>query len=277
MNPSVPAYLLPYLLIGNIGAIVAVLAILNVTLKLTNLSVQRQNRAFWTGFVLIVGWYLAAFSLSRLGVYQGVPSRVPTIQWGLLTPILAGIAMFRWWPAFRNIVESVPQKWLVTAQVYRALGLIFLLLYATGKLPGPFALPAGIGDVTVGVLAPFVGASTLKRWNLLGLADLGVALTTGMLTSPSPIQLLAFDHPNTLISAFPLVMIPVFAVPLSILLHLASLAKLRNPQPTPISNATKFGGPLPNSDSHGGGLCRQAPVRARTEPAVAATASIHPR
>jgi len=33
--------------------------------------------------------------------------------------------------------------------------------------------------------------------------------------------------PNELISAFPLVMVPVFSVPLSILLHLASLKKLR--------------------------------------------------
>jgi hypothetical protein len=47
-------------------------------------------------------------------------------------------------------------------------------------------------------------------WNLLGLADIVVAVTTGFLSSPSPIQLFAFDNPNTLIMAFPLVMIPVF-------------------------------------------------------------------
>ena len=38
---------------------------------------------------------------------------------------------------------------------------------------------------------------------------------------------LAFGAPNELISAFPLAMIPVFLVPLSILLHLASLKKLQ--------------------------------------------------
>jgi len=38
--------------------------------------------------------------------------------------------------------------------------------------------------------------------------------------------MLAFDQPNRLITAFPLVLIPVFLVPLSILLHLASLKKL---------------------------------------------------
>jgi hypothetical protein len=52
-------------------------------------------------------------------------------------------------------------------------------------------------------------------------------VTTGFLTSPSAFQLFAFDLPNELISQFPLVLIPVFLVPLSVLLHLASLTKLR--------------------------------------------------
>ena len=52
-------------------------------------------------------------------------------------------------------------------------------------------------------------------------------MTTGFLTSPSAFQLFAFDLPNVLISQFPLVLIPVFLVPLSVLLHLASLTKLR--------------------------------------------------
>jgi hypothetical protein len=47
------------------------------------------------------------------------------------------------------------------------------------------------------------------------------------LTSPSALQLFAFDLPNELVSRFPLVLIPVFLVPVSVLLHLASLTKLR--------------------------------------------------
>jgi hypothetical protein len=77
--------------------------------------------------------------------------------------------------------------------------------------------------------------------------DLVVAVTTGFLSSPSPIQKFAFDNPNTLITAFPLVMIPVFLVPLAILLHLASLTELGLTQPsadgsiglTPIAGAVR--------------------------------------
>ncbi|MDA0230307.1 MAG: hypothetical protein O3B21_08965 [Proteobacteria bacterium] len=49
----------------------------------------------------------------------------------------------------------------------------------------------------------------------------------GALTSPGRIQLLANDAPNALISAYPLVMIPTFAVPLSIILPGLCIWKLR--------------------------------------------------
>ena len=74
---------------------------------------------------------------------------------------------------------------------------------------------------------PSRNAGTVAAWNLLGIADLVVAVGTGFVTGQSPLQLAAFDNPNDLISVFPLVLIPVYLVPLSILLHLASLTKLR--------------------------------------------------
>ena len=154
----------------------------------------------------------------------------------MLSQVLVGIAL--WFvPAVRRAIEAVPQSWIVGVQLYRVLGVIFLVLYASGKIPGAFALPAGIGDVLTGLLAPIVALGYARgrpgaerrvlAWNLFGLLDLVVAVTTGFLTSPSPFQLLSLEAPNVLISAFPLVMVPAFAVPLSVLLHFASLAKLR--------------------------------------------------
>ena len=196
-----------------------------------------RGRAFWRVAALLVTWFFAALLPVWLGFYQGSPSRIPAIQYGLLIPIAAGVALFWRWPVLRRVIESAPQEWIVSVQVYRALGLIFLVLFAEGRLPGAFALPAGCGDVLVGLLAPIVAiavarqwrgsASLLRAWNLLGIADLVVAVATGFLSSPSPFQMLGFDRPNELISVFPLAMIPVFLVPLSILLHLASLGKLR--------------------------------------------------
>jgi hypothetical protein len=186
----------------------------------------------------LVAWFLATIWLVWIGFYRGALSRTPTFQYGVLIPIIAGVVLFRGSRMLRRIVEAVPQQWIVSVQVYRALGAIFLVLYAAGRMPGLFAWPAGVGDIIVGLLAPIVGiayarrpqsaAGLVRAWNLLGIADLILALTTGFLTSPSRLQMFTFDTPNVLVSAFPLAMIPVFLVPLSILLHLASLKKLRS-------------------------------------------------
>jgi hypothetical protein len=153
---------------------------------------------------------------------------------------VVGVLLFLAWPSLRRTLAIIPNTWLVGVQTYRILGVIFVILYLGGYLPGLFALPAGLGDSLVGIVAPFVAAAyarspegaarRVRLWNLLGIADLVIAVTLGFITSPSPFQLAAFDHPTVLIGMFPLVLIPVFAVPLSILLHLASLQKLRQGQ-----------------------------------------------
>jgi hypothetical protein len=52
-------------------------------------------------------------------------------------------------------------------------------------------------------------------WNVLGILDLVVAITTGFITSPS--TLFSYEPPNELIAIFPLVLIPVYLMPLSLL------------------------------------------------------------
>ncbi len=89
----------------------------------------------------------------------------------------------------------------------------------------------------VGVLAPIIAivyarapresSDLVMWWNILGVTDLVIAVATGVSSSPSLIQVTAFDRPNELISMFPLVLVPAFLVPLWILLHIASLTKLR--------------------------------------------------
>jgi hypothetical protein len=243
MNNLIPNYLPAYVLVGTLAVVAAVLFGLRSTLKAAGLPARERQRAFWGGSALLAAWFFAALLPSWLGFYGGTPSRVPTIQYGVLIPIVAGVALFWQWPALRRIIELVPQRWIVSVQVYRVLGLIFLVLYAEGRLPGEFAWPAGAGDVMVGLLAPVAAmayarggrgsSGLLLAWNFLGIGDLVVALATGFLTSPSQLQMLAFDRPNVLVSMFPLVMIPVFLVPLSVLLHLASLAKLRQSELEP--------------------------------------------
>ena len=118
--------------------------------------------------------------------------------------------------------------------------MIFLILYAGGKLPSLFAWPAGVGDIAIGLTAPLVGfayaraprkaAGLVRTWNVLGILDLVVAVTTGFLTAPSLFQPIDVQPNSDLMTVLPMVMVPVYLVPLSIVLRLASLAKLHHEQ-----------------------------------------------
>lgn len=236
MNYPVPAYLTPFILTGMILIIATLVLGLRRTLRRVAWPEADRTKALWSISALLMGWFVLAAATSIAGFYRPA-SGPPTIQYGLMTPIVMGVALFLTWPLLRRIIASVPSTWLVGVQFYRVLGVIFVVLYAGRHLPGIFALPAGLGDSLVGVLAPFVAVSFARNpkgsarrarlWNLLGIADLVIAVTLGFLTSPSPLQMFAFDRPSGLIAMFPLSLIPVFAVPLSILLHFASLQKLR--------------------------------------------------
>lgn len=237
MNHQVPAYLTPFILTGM--TLVIATLVLGLRRALRRIAPPDQAKALWSVSTLLIGWFIVAVATSIAGFYRP-SSGPPTIQYGLLTPIVVGVLAFLTWPLLRRIIAGIPSTWLVGVQFYRVLGVIFVVLYAGRHLPGIFALPAGLGDSLVGVLAPFAAMSLarspqasvrkVRLWNLLGIADLVIAVTLGFLSSPSPLQMVAFDRPSGLIAMFPLSLIPVFAVPLSILLHLASLQKLRQDQ-----------------------------------------------
>jgi hypothetical protein len=240
MYYSVPAYLTPFILISMIAVITALLLGFRQALRRASWPETDRAKALFGVSSLVVGWFLVALVSSVAGFYRPPSSQPPTIQYGLLAPIVLGVVSFRSWPLLRRALAAVPNRWMVGVQFYRTLGVVFLLLYAGGHLPAVFALAAGFGDMAVGMLAPFVAASfersprdsarRVRLWNLLGIADLVIAVTIGFLTSPSPLQIASFDRPSALIGVFPLSLIPVFAVPVSLLLHIASLQKLRQHQ-----------------------------------------------
>jgi hypothetical protein len=205
--------------------------------NLEDRELGRANPAVRERFFLLAGWFAFALLLAIGGVYGAATNRIPTIQLGIAVPILLGCWMIWRWPSVARLIDAVPRHWVIAIQFFRVEGVTFLTLFEAHLLPGLFALPAGVGDVTVGVLAAVIaiGAAggrpldprTVLRWNLLGIADLVVAVSTGFLTAPSAFQMFAFDRPNRLISMFPLVLIPTFLVPLAILLHFVSLIQLR--------------------------------------------------
>ncbi len=108
---------------------------------------------------------------------------------------------------------------------------------AHGVLPGLFAWPAGAGDIAIGITAPWVALALVRRstfaaspqfvaWNLFGILDLIVAVSTGTLSSGF-IAGLAGNITTAPMAQLPLVLIPAFFVPLFIMFHIAALLQAR--------------------------------------------------
>jgi hypothetical protein len=119
---------------------------------------------------------------------------------------------------------------LIAIQTYRILGIAFLWGMTQGLLDPAFAIPAGVGDILIGVTAiPFAiflwkGYSWSRYavivWSVLGIADLVNAITLGTITSAG------FTNPTT--TTFPWVLVPTIGVPLALALHGIVLYRLRN-------------------------------------------------
>jgi hypothetical protein len=227
--PVIPAGLEPFMLSASYVPTVLLAGAIWWASGLAGLPVAKRAVAWLVAMAVLVSWQWLGETLARAGVFINAPDSFgPWLGIAIVLPVIIGLAGIAASPTARRIVEATPLWALVAIQVYRVLGAVFLVLWGAGHLPGAFALPAGIGDVATGLAAPIVGY-TIARWpdklrdvvwwNAFGIADLVVAVTTGFLTSPGVTQLLALDAPNRLITAYPLALVPLYAVPVSLILH----------------------------------------------------------
>ncbi|MGB8736556.1 MAG: hypothetical protein WCD20_10650 [Rhodomicrobium sp.] len=238
MTPQIPGYLLSFE--SALLPLVAAIALGLIWMGAARMKAPAQLRYTTAGAMsaALIAWLAAAQYLGAANAYfASTEAFVPTLMFGLLIPVIIAAIVLRLSGSVSSLVSAIPLPWLVAAQIYRVGGGIFLVLWADGRLPWQFALPAGFGDVATGTFAVAVAvllarnAAGARRaayaWCLFGIADLAVAVTMGALTSPGPAHLFARAAPNLLISSYPLVMVPTFAVPMALMLHGLVLWRLR--------------------------------------------------
>lgn len=119
---------------------------------------------------------------------------------------------------------------LIAVHIWRIGGIFFIWGMTQGVLDPAFAIPAGIGDILIGLTAiPFAiflwkGYSWSKYalvvWSVLGIADLVNAVTLGVITNP--------DFRTSTMATFPWILVPTVAVPTALALHGIVLYRLRN-------------------------------------------------
>jgi len=181
---------------------------------------------------LIAAWFLFALSASALYWFKNDQNRVGlAVAVAAVTPILVFALWFAASKTFRQFALSLNRQLLTFAQSWRIVGFTFVLLEARGVLPAIFALPAGYGDMAIGMTATLVAwklANPVRRnsfilWQLLGIADLVTAVslgTTARLLSPD-------GPPMVAMTVLPLSLVPTFLVPLFLIFHVICIAQAR--------------------------------------------------
>ena len=124
----------------------------------------------------------------------------------------------------RHVRSFGPRSFVVFHVTRVAAGAYFLALYSRGVLPAEFAIPAGWGDIAVGITAVVVAAScipiraawqqiALLTWNAAGLFDILFVLSSGIRLFLRDAAILG------IFTELPMSLLPTFVVPIVLVTH----------------------------------------------------------
>ena len=204
----------------------------------------RGRAALLGGAAVLVlgGWVAASAAIAGAGWYHTqLGAQLPWLPIATGTALVVLLAASRLPAVTRALSASDTPSRLLLPHTFRVAGLVFLIMMFLGHLPAIFALPAGLGDISVGIAAPFVARRLAQGtghrgavwFNALGIVDLVVALSMGGLTG---YQIIHVTPAADAIGELPLALIPTATVPLLLALHITYLVQLarasRTTQPT---------------------------------------------
>jgi hypothetical protein len=186
--------------------------------------------------IALSAWFVLILALGATGALSPASGGAPALGLTVALSIAALVWAYFALPSVRNAMATTPLPALIAIHAIRLLGFTFIVLYADGRLPAPFAPSAGWGDVFMGATAlPLAWAVTrfgarmrplVLLWNALGVADLVVALTLGPLSAPGPLQVFVGPPDSSPMTSLPWLIIPGFLVPILFFIHIVIFTRL---------------------------------------------------
>jgi hypothetical protein len=185
---------------------------------------------------VLAAWFVLVVFLGATLALNPERGGVPALAAAVALPLAAMCGVYFALPSFRAAILATPLPAFVAVNVVRAIGVSFVMLYAAGRLPAPFAPSAGWGDLFVGITAlPLAWAAAkfggrarglLLTWNTIGTLDLVAALAFGATSAPGPIQIFVGPPTTSLMTTLPWLLIPGFLVPSFLFMHIAIFDRL---------------------------------------------------
>ena len=200
---------------------------------------RRTGFYLWTALGLpVAALFLATYVIGSKGLLVGEPGNpLRPVALSAIAPVAVFLLTYWRSRALRDFLALQSPVLLTALQSWRVIGFAFLPLYAFGHLPALFAWPAGIGDLLVGLAAPFLAWQVLKSpsfsrtrrflaFHLLGLFDFALAIAAAAMSSGVVPRLVPGGIGSAAMEVWPMNIFPGFLVPLFIILHLSVLLPL---------------------------------------------------
>ena len=137
----------------------------------------------------------------------------------------------------KKYLDSLDPKKLTYLHLIRIpVELILYALFTYGYIPHILTFTGWNFDILVGLSAPLIiyygftqkllSRKFLITWNIIGIILLLFVFALAVLSSQSPLQVLAFDQPNVGLLLFPFSWLPTLIVPIVIFSHMATIRSL---------------------------------------------------
>ena len=231
MSP-LPPYVGAITLVGIAGILVATSAALYRGSRDTGAGRRAATATTASSAVLFGAWAVTSALIAHHGGYRTQLGKQPPwlpIEAMAATAVLLLLARI---PAVsRALAGPNTVRLLSWPHTFRVAGIALLISMWLGHLPALFAIPAGLGDIAVGVVEPLLSrrikaghARRATLWfNLFGMTDLVTAMALGGLTA---YHIVHVSPANSALSQLPLALIPTVGVPTLFALHILTLRRL---------------------------------------------------
>lgn len=125
----------------------------SIAIVFLSLAMAQTLRARVAVLIALGAWFVLVLTIGATGSLSPAGGGAPALGLTIVLPIAALVWAYFALPSVRNAMTVTPLPALIGVHAIRLLGILFLVLYAGGRLPAPFAPSAGWGDVFIGATA----------------------------------------------------------------------------------------------------------------------------
>lgn len=229
---DIPAYIGAITVVGTAGILTATCAALYAGVRASGAGRKAATKSTAVAAILLGVWAAVNTAVAREGGYHTqLGKQPPWLPIEAVTAIVALLLLTRIPTVSRALSVQHSVRLLSWPHAFRVAGVALILSAMLGHLPALFAIPAGLGDIAVGLTEPVVaqrinaghGRRAATWFNIFGIVDLVTAMILGGLTA---YRIVHVSPVNSAVSTMPLALIPTVAVPILVVLHILTLRRL---------------------------------------------------